>query len=389
MKEIKQIIKKELDKIFKFPRVIFSTLILPGLLIFGIYSFMGTSLKGEIDRTTVYKPLIIIENAPDSFLGVFDAFSENFIIFNPEGLSEEQVKEKLVKSELDLVVTFSDDFEDSVFTEDSKVTILANNGNSNSYSAYSLFSEILNAYKEIELAKLDIKTDLFVIDLDDTYTDEKKNVGMVLAMLMPMLIITFVFAGTLSIGADAIAGEKERGTLATLLMAPIRRNSIIIGKIISTAFIAIVSAASSFVGVLASMPFAKDLFNINASVSYSFVDFVILFAVLIVLGALSSSLILLASTFAKSTKEAASYAMPIYIIAILIPTFSMFSSGPISKVLYTIPIYNISLILKDIFSFNINVTNFLITIASTVVFVSILIFVLLKMFKSEKILFNK
>jgi sodium transport system permease protein len=333
--------------------------------------------------------LIIIENAPDSFLGVFDAFSENFIIFNPEGLSEEQVKEKLVKSELDLVVTFSDDFEDSVFTEDSKVTILANNGNSNSYSAYSLFSEILNAYKEIELAKLDIKTDLFVIDLDDTYTDEKKNVGMVLAMLMPMLIITFVFAGTLSIGADAIAGEKERGTLATLLMAPIRRNSIIIGKIISTAFIAIVSAASSFVGVLASMPFAKDLFNINASVSYSFVDFVILFAVLIVLGALSSSLILLASTFAKSTKEAASYAMPIYIIAILIPTFSMFSSGPISKVLYTIPIYNISLILKDIFSFNINVTNFLITIASTVVFVSILIFVLLKMFKSEKILFNK
>lgn len=389
MKEIKQIIKKELDKIFKFPRVIFSTLILPGLLIFGIYSFMGTSLKGEIDRTTVYKPLIIIENAPDSFLGVFDAFSENFIIFNPEGLSEEQVKEKLVKSELDLVVTFSYDFEDSVFTEDSKVTILANNGNSNSYSAYSLFSEILNAYKEIELAKLDIKTDLFVIDLDDTYTDEKKNVGMVLAMLMPMLIITFVFAGTLSIGADAIAGEKERGTLATLLMAPIRRNSIIIGKIISTAFIAIVSAASSFVGVLASMPFAKDLFNINASVSYSFVDFVILFAVLIVLGALSSSLILLASTFAKSTKEAASYAMPIYIIAILIPTFSMFSSGPISKVLYTIPIYNISLILKDIFSFNINVTNFLITIASTVVFVSILIFVLLKMFKSEKILFNK
>lgn len=389
MREIQQIIKKELDKIFRFPRVIFSTLILPGLLIFGIYSFMGTSLKGEIDRTTVYKPNIILDNAPDTFLDVFDSFSENFNLINPEDLTEEEAKELLVKSELDLVVQFSNDFEDNMFTDDSNVTILANNGNSNSYGALTLFTEILDTYKEIELDKLDINTDLFVISVDDTYTDEKKNVGMILAMLMPMLIITFVFAGTLSIGADAIAGEKERGTLATLLMAPIRRNSIIIGKIISTAIIAIISAASSFVGVLASMPFAKDLFMIDASIAYSFLDYIVLFTILVVLGALSSCLILLASTFAKSTKEATSYAMPIYIIAILIPTFSMFNSSETSNVLYTIPIYNISLILKDIFSFDISMTNYLITVISTVVFIALLIFALLKMFRSEKILFSK
>lgn len=389
MKEISQIIKKELDKIFKFPRVIFSTLILPGLLIFGIYSFMGTSLKGEIDRTTVYKPLIIMENAPDSFLDIFDSFQEQFIIVDSEEITETVYKEMLVKSELDLVIKFSTNFEDSFFTGQSKVELLANNANSNSYSAYMAFTEILNVYKEAEFEKLDINTDIFVVDLDDTFTDEKKNVGMVLAMLMPMLIITFVFAGTLSIGADAIAGEKERGTLATLLMAPIKRNSIIIGKIISTAIISITSAASSFIGVLASMPFAKDLFMIDASITYSITDYIILFAVLMVLGTLSSCLILLASTFAKSTKEATSYAMPIYIIAILIPTFSMFSNGKSESILYTIPIYNISLILKDIFSFDINVTNFIITISSTVAFTAILIFGLLKMFKNEKILFSK
>lgn len=389
MKEIRQIIKKELDKIFKFPRVIFSTLILPGLLIFGIYSFMGTSLKGEIDRTTVYKPLIIMENAPDSFLDIFDSFQEQFIIVDSEEITETVYKEMLVKSELDLVIKFSTNFEDSFFTGQSKVELLANNANSNSYSAYMAFTEILNVYKEAEFEKLDINTDIFVVDLDDTFTDEKKNVGMVLAMLMPMLIITFVFAGTLSIGADAIAGEKERGTLATLLMAPIKRNSIIIGKIISTAIISITSAASSFIGVLASMPFAKDLFMIDASITYSITDYTILFAVLMVLGTLSSCLILLASTFAKSTKEATSYAMPIYIIAILIPTFSMFSNGKSESILYTIPIYNISLILKDIFSFDINVTNFIITISSTVAFTAILIFGLLKMFKNEKILFSK
>lgn len=389
MKEIRQIIKKELDKIFKFPRVIFSTLILPGLLIFGIYSFMGTSLKGEIDRTTVYKPLIIMENAPDSFLDIFDSFQEQFIIVDSEEITETVYKEMLVKSELDLVIKFSTNFEDSFFTGQSKVELLANNANSNSYSAYMAFTEILNVYKEAEFEKLDINTDIFVVDLDDTFTDEKKNVGMVLAMLMPMLIITFVFAGALSIGADAIAGEKERGTLATLLMAPIKRNSIIIGKIISTAIISITSAASSFIGVLASMPFAKDLFMIDASITYSITDYIILFAVLMVLGTLSSCLILLASTFAKSTKEATSYAMPIYIIAILIPTFSMFSNGKSESILYTIPIYNISLILKDIFSFDINVTNFIITISSTVAFTAILIFGLLKMFKNEKILFSK
>lgn len=389
MNNILMIVKKELDKIFKFPRVFFATIILPGFIIFSIYALMGTQLSSELNKE--YKYRINIFNSTEEFNQILDKYSQ-FIDVIPayEEITLDQLKLDLVSQNIDLVVVFSENFEDTLFTDASNISLYANNGSANSMGALNIINEVLNEYKQYILEKNNIVTDVFKVEIDDKYTDENKNVGTILAMLLPMLMITFVFAGTLSVGADAIAGEKERGTLATLLMAPIKRNDIIIGKIISTAIISILSAASSIIGIFLSLPFAKDLFQINASVTYHFADYLQLFVIVILLGMLSSSLILAASTFARTTKEATSYAMPIYIIAILIPTFSMFSTGESANLVgYAVPIYNISLSLKDIFAYNTDIVKFIITLSSNIIYITLLVFVLLKMFKNEKILFSK
>ena len=66
-------------------------------------------------------------------------------------------------------------------------------------------------------------------------------------------------SSSLGIGADVIAGEKERGTLSTLLMAPITKTEIIVGKILATTIITLLSSVGSFLGIAASLPFATKI----------------------------------------------------------------------------------------------------------------------------------
>ena len=388
MKNVQRIIKKEMDKIFKFPRIIFSTIILPGLLIFGIYAFMGMSIKSEVEKTVDYKSKVQFVNSPQAF----DDYANNyldFITINKDDRRLEDLKADVKAGTIDAVVVFSTNFENKYFS-DATVTIYSNVGLQNSSQAETLLHDMINQYKQQELEKQNINTNIFKVTKDNTITDPKKNTGQVLAMLLPMFIMTFVFAGALAIGADAIAGEKERGTLATLLMAPIRRNDIIIGKIISTAMIAILSAMSSFIGIMASLPFSQQMFPIGTGISYSIVNYLQIILILLILGLLASSLILIASTFGKSTKEATSYAMPLYIIAILASTISMFNTTlPDSVTLYFIPIYNITLGLKGIFTFELSTVQYLYIVGSNIVFIALTMFLVIKMFKSEKILFNK
>ena len=104
-------------------------------------------------------------------------------------------------------------------------------------------------------------------------TPEEKVVGTMLAMVLPVLILSFIFSSAIGLSSDAIAGEKERGTLPKLLVLPIPRNQIIIGKIISTTLLTILSACSSFIGVVAALPFIKNLLEVPGGISYGAVDF--------------------------------------------------------------------------------------------------------------------
>ena len=71
---------------------------------------------------------------------------------------------------------------------------------------------------------------------------------------LPMLLMIFLFSGCLSVAPESIAGEKERGTIATLLVTPVKRSSIALGKILALSIIALLSGASSAVGTILALP---------------------------------------------------------------------------------------------------------------------------------------
>jgi sodium transport system permease protein len=220
--------------------------------------------------------------------------------------------------------------------------------------------------------------------------DEAKATGQSFASLLPMLILMFLFSGAMSIGPDSIAGEKERGTIATLLVTPIRRRDVAIGKVLSLSIVALMSAASSFVGILLSLPKLMQGENLNTNI-YGFGDYVAILVVLLATVLFIVGIVSVVSAYAKSIKEASMLVLPLYFIAIIIGVTTMFNNGDTmtNPLLYAIPLYNSVHMLIGILTFEIDMMNFAIMVASNLVYVVVLVFVMNKLFESERVMFSK
>lgn len=388
------IVKKELDKIFKSPRLVFSTFILPGLLIFLIYSVMGSSFTNVSEE----QPSIIYVNEEvKSFKDSISNLSDlNIQIVKYDNIDKEQIKKDIDESKYYLYIDFEDNFDQKINDyvnglekQAPSMQVYYDETSTESSTAYSKVVTILEYMRSIITIENEIPVNFISFMPINVATEEEMSTQF-FAMLMPMMIIIFIFAGGIAVGADTIAGEKERGTIATLLMAPINKNQIVLGKIISTVIITILSGVASFIGLAASMPNMGDMYGTVQSVNYSFLTYVQLFILILMVSLIASSIFLLASTLAKSTKEATTYAMPAYILAMVVSMMTIFDTSMPTNILpYLIPLYNLSIGIKGVLLNQITSIQILTIVFSTLVFFAIIIYLVTKLFKSEKLMFSK
>jgi sodium transport system permease protein len=209
-----------------------------------------------------------------------------------------------------------------------------------------------------------------------------------MSMMLPFLIITFLFQGAMTLGPESIAGEKERGTISTLLITPTKRRDLALGKILALSILASLSAASSFIGIIASLPKLMGIegnTNIYGFKEYTLVLVVLVVAVLVIIGMVSAI-----SALAKNIKEATAYILPVYLLSMVVGISSMFSSTAASEdVLYLIPIYNSVQILTQIFTFQINSWQFILMVIANVVTAGLFTILLTRMFSSERVMLSK
>ena len=222
----------------------------------------------------------------------------------------------------------------------------------------------------------------------DLATDEDMT-GMIFSMLMPMLLIMLLFSGCMAVAPESIAGEKERGTVATLLITPAKRSHIAIGKSLALSLMALISGASSTLGIVLSLPkLMGDTMELDGSVygvtDYALVALVILSTVLVLITVIS-----IISAYAKTVKEASTYVTPLMICSMLIGLSGMMGSAAANPALYLIPIFNSVHCMIGIFSFEADIVNGRITVGANIDVTAVGVFILTRMFNSEKIMFNK
>ena len=385
------IIKKEFARFFGDKRMAL-TAILPGILIYVMYTAMGSAFSEmhAVEETYVYD--INIVSMPQSLATLKDM--KEFEINLIEASQMDDIKAELASEETDLLVVFPEGFDEALLTYDPttsseaapNVEIYYNSVNSESSSAYSIMTNILDEM-EHSLAN---KFDICAGDKEYDMASDEDVSGMFVAMILPMLLITFLFTGCVSAASESIAGEKERGTIATLLVTPMKRRDLALGKIFSLSIIGLISGCSSFLGTMLSLPKLMSGSGMeDMKLTYSTTDYLLLLAIILATTLVIVGLISIMSAFAKSVKEAANMSTPLMLIAMVISLTTMMGNAASDWFLYLIPIYNSVQCMSAIFSMDYQIVPIILTIVSNLVYSGVFVVILTKMFSSERIMYTQ
>lgn len=387
MNNVFTILKKELRRFFTDKRMLLS-LFLPGILIFIIYTAMGSVFSNFFNPSDDYNYIVYIDNPVEEFNVINTSSPYKIEIKNFNNLSNEEkenYKNDIKNEKIDLLICFESDFYNKLNNgEKPNVEIYYLSTSTASSTIYNYYFQTLNNNS------MTINYNYFVnqnSDINyDLSTDEDKS-KVVITMVLPFILVIMLFTGCMNVTTESIAGEKERGTIATLLVTPVKRSEIALGKILSLSITSIVSSISSFLGLALSLPkLLQGTGDITLSM-YGISTYIYVLLIIIVITILFTTLLSIVSCFSKSIKEANQYATPLMFLIMAISGSTYFISNN-NWYLYLIPIFNSINCLSEIFSLNFNLVNFLITIISNIVYISFGVFVVTKMFDNEKVMFN-
>jgi sodium transport system permease protein len=394
-KELLTIIGKELRRVFTDRRLVFTALIMPGLILALTYSLIGQMVGKMVSDTQEHTPVIMVQALPKSLTPYMQEAG-----FDIQSAEEDiaAIQEQIRTGDLDMLLVFDDDFDQAVNGYEGahlpQVQIYYNPSEDFSQSAYYKVDAVLSQYKQDILAGRlggEAYTEVFASTAVETYNEQKAS-GRMLGMLLPMLVTMFLFAGAMQIGIDSIAGEKERGTMANLLLTPIPRRTIAFGKLISLGVVAIISAFSSFLGIMISLPFSSYMFTggqeVDLAIRFTPLQILQLILLMITLTGVFVGIICTLSVYAKSVKEAGSTITPAYLVVMFCGMIPMFSQATPSFSQFLVPVYGSVLALKAFLVGELAPLAWLACCVENLVLAGLLGVLTGKLFDSEKVMFG-
>lgn len=261
--------------------------------------------------------------------------------------------------------------------------------------------ELLELYRE-KLLKENLKQEGLDESFLEPITYEAKDdaslsesMGMDIGGSIGMMLIVTIMLGAVYPAIDATAGEKERGTLETLLTLPVTNFQMILSKYISVAIFASVTAVLSVLSLGGSVLFlmyglSEEISDSMGSISFSGIlsAIPVLLLTVIVTALLIAAVCMCFCVFAKSFKEANNYVTPVMLIVMFASMAAMVPSIKLDYRTAMIPLVNVSLMVKQVVSQQFDVALAGVTMAVNLGYSILIIWILAKMYDSENILFS-
>lgn len=229
------------------------------------------------------------------------------------------------------------------------------------------------------------------IDLAEVNVASKQKMGgFIIGRFLPMMMVIMVLMGALYPSIDMTAGEKERGTLETILTSPATRTEIITGKFLTVTLIALItgllnlgSMAATFVfGILKQV---SSVIQFNIPPQY----LLIMLTCLIPLAVFFAGLMLAVSSFARSFKDAQNILTPVYIVASVPALISTIPGIQLEGFWITVPIANVVLLYKELMLGVFLIEHIIGVFLCTAFFAGVSLFVAVKLFGREEVLFGE
>ena len=375
------ILKKELRELFRDKKSLAMMLVIPifiPLLVIGMSALFESQVSKDVSE---YNKIGFAYEMTEEEKSIAEEMNIEIINGN-----EEELKEKHDNGEINLYIT----------KQDSKY-IINTDGSDNSTFASSLMETYFNTYKQYlqqsylqennmnpnEVLNI-ITVEENVLEQDNYFADYIKNYAFLFIMMAITVSATYP-------ATDTTAGERERGTLETLLTFPIKSRDIIVGKFLGVTVSSIITGLISLALAIISLMITKNMFSIYEGMEVMYSPITILFAVIVIIAYsffISGLCIAIAST-SKTFKEAQSALTPLTFISFFPGMIAFMMGITTTPILSIVPFLNFTLIFTDINNGTIDLLNIGLMAISTIIYISLVFAHIIKQYKSEKVLFAK
>ncbi len=398
-KQLKTLYKKEIMDVIRDKKTILTMVVLPVILyplLFLVVMQIMTMILSNQEEQTYYVAYDKVSEENQQALEDWIQGDEDGYDYVIETKTSKNSKKDLEQEKIDAYITTTVTDEQVIY----EVHYLSAVTDSSSVSDM-LKEEITSYSKKVaeqnaDAMGLDVTKVLYPID--SKITDQSSNessMGSLLGSFIPFLLITGIMTGCMYPAIDITAGEKERGTLETLLTLPIGNLELIISKFLSVATVSIVSV---FINILSIGGIVIYLFRTVMSLTEgagafrlaTFVPAILISVVCVIAFALfMSAVVMCICAFAKSFKEANNYITPLTLIVMLTAYVGFIPNVELSSVTALIPVANICLLMKNLMVFKYNFTLILIVLFSNIIYAFVAVWFLSRIYDSESILFGE
>lgn len=400
LKNIKTIFAKELKDTLRDRRTLIFMLVVPivamPLLMTGISRLMISQVK-KIEAQVSSLVVQNVQELPGDLQDTLRTSSQFKLI--DETVYGDKALDSLKSGALDLVMVVPPNFRSAIELESpTDVEIYYDKADDMSNAAEDKLTALLKRYKDrtiaARLVKRNISTELLTPfeEVRNSVASPQKLAGQTFGRMLPYFFILMCFLGAMYPAIDLCVGEKERGTLETLLVAPATRGEFVLGKY------GVILLAGMVAGLLCMVSMTYSLNNMmvgmgdmaaampKIEVNLSMIALILM--IVIPLAGIFAAILLSVSIFAKSAKEAQGY-MGFLNMFLIFPAFISFLPGvELNWTLSVIPVMNTSLIVRDAIAGEVHWQFIITAFVSTFVLASLALWFAKTWFEREEVLFR-
>lgn len=411
------IFKKEFKELLRDRKTIIFMILLPLLLfpaIFGVGIFFMSNAAEKAENEILKYAIVGEAYAPD-IVESFSQASDKFELVAIDGantatstatstatFTDKQGYATLIKNEtLDFVLVIPETFNPDILTSGQhKIELYLNDAGLN--KVYGRVAEIidvymdeyqLSAFTQLGLNESQQEALLKPISIEkQNIADDREVWGERIGGFLPYFIFILCLQGAMAPAADLGAGEKERGTLETLLISPMDRYKLVLGKFFTVSAAGIITAlitvsSMALWGIVLSQGMAIE-FVVEVMSMIGIVDFVLIFLMLVPVVAVFAAILLSLSIYARSFKEAQSYMGSLIMVVIFPVLIAMMPGVELKGAWVWVPLTNVALAMKELFKGTMDYFALFGIFTSTAVIAIGLIMFCIHWFNKEKVLFR-
>lgn len=398
-----QVYLKELTELMRDRKTLIFVILLPIFIFPVIFGVMGLVLSSTTAKAMQEQHKYVIvngEQAPEFAEALF--YHKNFKRVESALTAPEDLIAAIRAGEFAVAVVIPEDFQAKQNAVEQSQWQLIYNQSSQLDFMSRYFNELLENYTGqlqrqslsalgVDPVKLTAILKPVSVQKVDT-ADKRENIGEKFGALIAYILIPLCLLGASYPAIDMGAGEKERGTLETLLICPVSRSAIVLGKfltVLTTGLAGALITVASFgiwgavIGSFAGFAVVQEAMGAIATV-----ELLLIFLMIVPTSAIFASLLLAISIYAKTFKEAQNYMSPLSILMFVPLAAAMMPGVELSSKTAMIPVMNVALAIKELIKGTADGSMIALIFGATVALAAALIAFCVHWFQQEKVLFR-